>query len=45
MMDDDIPEYWGVGFFGENIFRIPDEQEYSDEELREMYPEWFDARE
>lgn len=38
-MSDEIPEYWGVGFFGESLFQMGQHgEDLSAAEPREMYP-------
>lgn len=37
-----VPDYWGVGFFGESLFQLPVEDDLDEDKLREMYPELFE---
>lgn len=36
---DRLPDYCGVGLFGESLFQLPAASEIDEDELREMYPE------
>jgi len=38
-MYEELPDYHGVGFFGEDVFDLEASESMSADELRERYPE------
>ena len=37
-MYDELPKYWGVGFFGEDIFSFEHTEDIDEDKLKSLYP-------